>query len=303
MLGSVGAGPAQQRADAGRQLLGCERLGEVVVGAGLEPGDHVVGVGPGRHHDDRHVARSADRPAHLEAVDAGQHDVDEHDVGRLAAEGLERFLAARRPRRRPSPRPRAPSSPRCGCVRRPRRSGSVFPRLPMLPHAGRTVRGAILPLSASFGRALAPGGCRSRVPAPASTEQRAQRLGNAGRRPATTIPARTGVAVEVRRPTAPASAAISAAGGEVPRAEAVLVVGVEPAAGDRAQVDRGARPCAGCRAPAGSTWASTSACGAGAGGVVGEAGGDERGRRASAHGAARGSAGRCSHAPRPRDGA
>ena len=51
--GCAGPGPAQQGADAGRQLLRRERLGEVVVGARLEAGHHVVGVGAGRDHHDR----------------------------------------------------------------------------------------------------------------------------------------------------------------------------------------------------------------------------------------------------------
>ena len=88
-----GAGPPQQGPDAGRELLGGERLGEVVVGAGLEPGHHVVGVGPGGDHDDRDVAVAADRPADLEAVDAREHDVDQHDVGGVAVERVEGVLA------------------------------------------------------------------------------------------------------------------------------------------------------------------------------------------------------------------
>ena len=88
------ARPAQQRPDASRELLGGEGLGEVVVGPGLETGDDVVGVGPGRHHDDGDVGGAADRPAHLEAVDARQHDVDQHHVGRAPAGS-----AAGRPRR------------------------------------------------------------------------------------------------------------------------------------------------------------------------------------------------------------
>src|SRR5581483_6028630 len=36
------------------------------------------------------------RPAHLEAVDTGQHDVDEHDVRRVTLERLERLLAGLR---------------------------------------------------------------------------------------------------------------------------------------------------------------------------------------------------------------
>ena len=79
---SVPSGPAQQGPDAGGELLGLERLGDVVVGARLEPGHDVVAVGPGRHHDDRHVALAPQPPAQLEAVHAGQHDVDEHDVRR-----------------------------------------------------------------------------------------------------------------------------------------------------------------------------------------------------------------------------
>ena len=35
----------------------------------------------------------ANRPADLEAVDAREHDVDQHDVGRIGLEGVERFLA------------------------------------------------------------------------------------------------------------------------------------------------------------------------------------------------------------------
>ncbi len=84
----------QQRPDARRELLRGERLGEVVVGAGLQTGDHVVRVGAGRHHHDRHVARAAQVAAQLEAVDARQHDVDQHDVARLTLEEDDRRLAA-----------------------------------------------------------------------------------------------------------------------------------------------------------------------------------------------------------------
>ena len=55
-----------------------------------------MGVGPGGDHHDRHVARAPDRPADLEAVDAGEHEVDEHDIGGALAEGLEAVLAGRR---------------------------------------------------------------------------------------------------------------------------------------------------------------------------------------------------------------
>ena len=91
---SAGPGPAQQGADAGRQLLGHERLGDVVVGPGLQPGHHVVGVRPRRHDDDGHGAAAAQGPAALEPVHAGQHEVDERDVGRRLGEQVESLLAA-----------------------------------------------------------------------------------------------------------------------------------------------------------------------------------------------------------------
>ena len=41
------------------QLLGHERLGDVVIGAGLETGHHIVRVGPGRDHDNGSAAVSS----------------------------------------------------------------------------------------------------------------------------------------------------------------------------------------------------------------------------------------------------
>ena len=94
MPGLGGPHAAQQGPDAGRQLLRCERLGEVVVGAGFESGDDVVRVVAGGHHHDGDVAGAADRAAQLESVDARQHDVDQHDVGLSACEQLDRLLTA-----------------------------------------------------------------------------------------------------------------------------------------------------------------------------------------------------------------
>ena len=81
----VGARPAldppQQRVDAGDELARAERLGQVVVGADAEADDEVgLGVAGGEHqHRDRPVA--LDRSAHLEAVEAGEHEVEDHEVG------------------------------------------------------------------------------------------------------------------------------------------------------------------------------------------------------------------------------
>ncbi len=90
-----GLDPAQEGPDAGRELLGHEGLGDVVVGPGLEARDDVVAVGAGGDHDDRHPAVVPDPAAHREAVEAGQVEVEEHDVRVVAVHGLESLLAVR----------------------------------------------------------------------------------------------------------------------------------------------------------------------------------------------------------------
>jgi hypothetical protein len=51
-----------------------------------------VGVGAGCDHDDRDIAGPADGTAHLEPVDTGQHDVDQHDVSGVAIERVKGIL-------------------------------------------------------------------------------------------------------------------------------------------------------------------------------------------------------------------
>ena len=76
---------AEQRADAGQQLLERERLDEVVVGAGVEARDAVRDRVARREHQDRcPVAVAAEPAAHREAVELGHEDV-EHDELRLLA--------------------------------------------------------------------------------------------------------------------------------------------------------------------------------------------------------------------------
>ena len=72
--------------DPGDQLLGLERLDDVVVGAGLEPDHDVDGVALGGEHHDRHAGLGADLLADVDAVLAGQHQVEQHDVGPVVAE-------------------------------------------------------------------------------------------------------------------------------------------------------------------------------------------------------------------------
>ena len=62
-------GPPQHRADARHELPGAERLGDVVVGAELEPDERVRLVGAGGEHDDRHGRLAPDGPRHVEPVE------------------------------------------------------------------------------------------------------------------------------------------------------------------------------------------------------------------------------------------
>ena len=79
-LGVAGARPAQHRLDARHQLARAERLGQVVVGADREADDLVDLLGAGGQHQDVGVRELADPPADLQAVDAGQHQVEDDQV-------------------------------------------------------------------------------------------------------------------------------------------------------------------------------------------------------------------------------
>ena len=73
-------GAAQDRAHAGDQLLGAERLDNVVVGAKLEAGDPIGLVTAGGQDHDRHARVAADRTDHVESVDARQAEVEDERV-------------------------------------------------------------------------------------------------------------------------------------------------------------------------------------------------------------------------------
>ncbi len=66
--------------NARRQLLGDDRLGDVVVGPGFEPGDQIMGIGLGGDDDDRGDALGPQCPAHVETGEIGQAQVEEHEV-------------------------------------------------------------------------------------------------------------------------------------------------------------------------------------------------------------------------------
>jgi hypothetical protein len=75
------------------------RLGDVVVGADLEP-DHLVGLGRARgEHHDRHARRRfcrADATTHLEPAKSRQHQVEDHRRRTLALDERKAELAVGR---------------------------------------------------------------------------------------------------------------------------------------------------------------------------------------------------------------
>ena len=90
LLGGLGLGAPHPGPDPGHQLLGLERLDDVVVGARLQAEHDVDGVALGREHHDRHAGLGPDRPADVDAVHAGQHQVEQHDVRPQLADGGQR---------------------------------------------------------------------------------------------------------------------------------------------------------------------------------------------------------------------
>ena len=77
----------ERRADAREQLLDRKRLGQIVVGAGIERTDLVRILAARRDHDNRHARPRAHRLHHLDAVHIGQAQVEQHNARRLRRGG------------------------------------------------------------------------------------------------------------------------------------------------------------------------------------------------------------------------
>ncbi len=109
-----GAGAAQQRADARQQFGDRERLDDIVVGAGGEAADALAFLAARGQHDDRQLPWSragAQAPAELDAGQARQHPVEDHEIGRAFLQ-----LAGRPRRRAPRCRPRNLRPPDCSAA-------------------------------------------------------------------------------------------------------------------------------------------------------------------------------------------
>ena len=88
----IGMHAAQQRANAGNQFAGAERLDEVVVGAELQADDAVFDFALRREHDDGHVGIVANRAAHALARHAGKHEVEDNQVEMVLREFVKGVL-------------------------------------------------------------------------------------------------------------------------------------------------------------------------------------------------------------------
>ena len=78
--GSTPDRPADDRPNAGRELVGVERLGDVVVGAEVEALGLVGRRALGRQQDDRDRPLLTELAHDLDAVEVGHDDVEENDV-------------------------------------------------------------------------------------------------------------------------------------------------------------------------------------------------------------------------------
>ena len=96
-LGLGAAGAAQHVAHARQQLLEAERLGDVVVAAGRQPADLVLGrVARGQEDDRRARALGAEPAGDLEALHVGEHHVQHDQVGTEGGDRGQRFGAGAR---------------------------------------------------------------------------------------------------------------------------------------------------------------------------------------------------------------
>jgi hypothetical protein len=85
---------AAECAEAGEEFLEGERLGEVVVGSGVEATDAILNAVEGGEKEDGCVDTVApESAADFEAVDRGEHDVEDDDVVAAVHRHLEAFLA------------------------------------------------------------------------------------------------------------------------------------------------------------------------------------------------------------------
>ena len=80
---------AQHRPDPREQCRMIDRLCQVIVGAGFEPGDDVLRIGPRGdedHRDKRQARIGLQRLDRGDAVELRHHDVEQHEIGKPVAD-------------------------------------------------------------------------------------------------------------------------------------------------------------------------------------------------------------------------
>ena len=162
---AVELAPAQERAHPACELGHRERLGDIVVGAELEP-EHPVQLGVLRgEHDDRKVALGTDGAADFGARELGHHHVEQEQVVTAAARGFERRFAVFHAVDLEPLLPERIGRPARGCPARRRREGS-----------GRSCRprrgGRASPVPSSRARPRSRSRSRRRVPGPTPARSR-----------------------------------------------------------------------------------------------------------------------------------
>ena len=93
---TVAGEPPQERADACVDLLGRERFHDVLVGARVEQPDDLLLAVARRTDDHRHAAHRAHHLEQISAVDVGEAEVEDDDLGRFVDDRLQRGQAERR---------------------------------------------------------------------------------------------------------------------------------------------------------------------------------------------------------------
>ncbi len=88
----------EARAHAGAELWAREGLGQIVGRAGVEARARAALVGLRREHEDREGDRrriGAEGSQHVQAVELGHDEIEDHEVGRLPAHHLEGLASVR----------------------------------------------------------------------------------------------------------------------------------------------------------------------------------------------------------------
>src|SRR5205814_2375016 len=83
----------QDRLHPRQQLARLEWLGQIVVGAELEPDDAIHGIAARGEHQDRRLRLHPDAAAHIKTIDVGQREVENDAIEALARVARDAELA------------------------------------------------------------------------------------------------------------------------------------------------------------------------------------------------------------------